>query len=207
VKETDYKDGMKLPVAEEFYSIQGEGYHTGKAAYFIRIAGCNLRCSWCDSQITWDAGIHPMVDIATIGSRVRATPAKSIVVTGGEPTLYNLNPLSNMLKAGDITTFFETSGTGELTGTWDWLCLSPKQYKPPKDIFYQVADELKVVICEEKDLEWAESAAKHVGSDCQLYLQPEWSQFSTMIHTVVDYAKTFPKWNVSLQAHKFMHIP
>jgi organic radical activating enzyme len=199
--------GQKLPLVEQFYTIQGEGYHMGKPAYFIRIGGCDIGCHWCDSKLTWDPAVHPLVDIEDIKRSVAGTPAKSIVVTGGEPSLYNLDPLCKTLKPLGVKTFLETSGTGDLTGRWDWVCLSPKKQSPPEKVFYNKADELKVIIFDEGDIIWAEEAAKLVNSECRLYLQPEWSRYETIIPAVVEFVKKNPQWNVSLQAHKFMHIP
>lgn len=201
------EDGSKLPLVEQFYTIQGEGYHTGKPAYFIRIGGCDIGCQWCDSKLSWNPEVHPLVDIRNIVKSVAETPAQSIVVTGGEPSLYNLNPLCEALKQQNVKTFIETAGTGEFTGMWDWVCLSPKQQTPPTPIFYQKADELKVIIYEEDDIAWAEKASQQVKPECHLSLQPEWSQYKKMIPLIVDYVKEHPKWNVSLQAHKFMRIP
>ena len=200
-------DGSKLPLVEQFYTIQGEGYHTGKPAYFIRIGGCDIGCHWCDSKISWNPDVHPLVDIQEIAKSVAETPARSIVVTGGEPSLYNLDPLCKALKQDDVKTFIETAGTGEFSGTWDWICLSPKKQTPPTHTFYEQADELKVIIFGEEDIAWAEKASQQVKTDCYLSLQPEWSQYKKMIPLIVDYVKANPKWNVSLQAHKFMRIP
>ena len=202
-----YEGGRKLPLVEEFYSVQGEGCHTGKAAYFIRIGGCDIGCHWCDSKVTWDPAVHPLVSVEDIVSKVIQTPARSIVVTGGEPSLYPLDPLCGLLKEHELTTYLETAGTGKLTGLWDWICLSPKKQNPPKDVFNEKADELKVIIHHPSDLQWAEEAARNVGRDCLLYLQPEWSQYEKIIGPLVSYVKDHPHWKVSLQAHKFMHIP
>lgn len=199
--------GLKLPLVEQFYTIQGEGYHMGKPAYFIRIGGCDIGCHWCDSKITWDPQIHPLVDIEEIKKEVEATPAKSIVVTGGEPSLYKLDPLCEVLKPLGVKTFLETSGTGAITGRWDWICLSPKKQSPPENVFYSKADELKVIIFDEEDFVWAEEVALLVNKECKLYLQPEWSMYEEIIPAVVEFVKKNPHWNVSLQAHKFMHIP
>jgi organic radical activating enzyme len=202
-----YKEGLKLPLVEQFYSVQGEGFHTGKAAYFIRIGGCDIGCHWCDSKLTWNPEFHPLVDIKDIVNEVLQTPAQSIVVTGGEPSLYNLAPLCQELKEHDVKTYLETAGTNELTGEWDWICLSPKKQNPPLDVFYDKADELKVIIYEESDIQWAEETLKYVSENCYLFLQPEWSQYKKMIQPIVEYVKNHPKWNISLQAHKFMRIP
>ena len=201
------KKGLELPLVEEFYSLQGEGYHTGKAAYFIRIGGCDIGCRWCDSKMSWNPNIHPLISIDAIVANALKTAANAVVVTGGEPSLFNLEPLTKKLKIHGIQTFIETSGVQSLTGIWDWVCLSPKRNSPPLDEFYEIADELKLIIYEDDDFLWAEEAASKVGENCMLYLQSEWSRYETNIPIIVDYVKTYPKWNVSLQAHKFMHIP
>jgi len=203
----EYRDGLKLPLVEQFYTIQGEGFHAGKPAYFIRIGGCDIGCHWCDTKLSWRADLHPLVDIADIRNEVDRTAAKSIVVTGGEPSSYNLDPLCSSLKELNVKTFLETAGTGEFTGIWDWICLSPKKHNQPTDVFYNKANELKVIVFKQEDIEWAEEASKYVNEDCLLYLQPEWSKYEQMIPMIVDYVKNNPKWNISLQAHKFMHIP
>jgi len=202
-----FEGGKKLPLVERFYSIQGEGFHTGKPAYFIRIGGCDIGCHWCDSKVTWNPDVHPLVDVQEIKDTVQATPAKAIVVTGGEPSLYNLSPLCSALKSIGVKTYLETSGTGDFTGVWDWICLSPKKQKPPQTVFYKAADELKVIIYQHEDIEWAEEAAKKVCGRCRLYLQPEWSRYSKIIQEITEYVKKHPQWRVSLQAHKFMRIP
>jgi len=199
--------GLELPLVEDFYSIQGEGYHTGKAAYFIRIGGCDIGCRWCDSKISWDPRIHPLVHIDTIVANALKTAANAVVVTGGEPSLFNLEPLTSKLKVHGIQTFIETAGAKPLTGKWDWVCLSPKRQSPPVEEFYKIANELKVIIYEDEDYRWAEIAASKVGNDCKLYLQSEWSRYEQNIPIMVEYVKTYPKWNISLQSHKFMHIP
>jgi organic radical activating enzyme len=201
------KKGLELPLVEEFYSLQGEGYHTGKAAYFIRIGGCDIGCRWCDSKTSWNPNVHPLVSIDAIVSNALKTPANAVVVTGGEPSLFNLEPLTTKLKFHGIKTFIETAGVRKLTGTWDWICLSPKRNSPPIDKFYEIANELKVIIYEDEDYLWAEKAASKVSKNCMLYLQSEWSRYQTNIPIIVGYVKTYPKWNVSLQSHKFMHIP
>ena len=202
-----FENGLKLPLVEQFYSVQGEGFHTGKPAYFIRIGGCDIGCHWCDSKVTWNPEVHPLVDVNEIVDEVLQTPAQSIVVTGGEPSLYNMNPLCGALKKHQIKTFLETAGTNQLTGQWDWICLSPKKQTPPLSVYYDKADELKVIIYEADDLRWAEEASEKVNERCRLYLQPEWSQYKKMIPLIVEYVKAHPIWNISLQAHKFMRIP
>lgn len=199
--------GMLLPVMEMFYSIQGEGFNTGKPASFVRIGGCDVGCHWCDVKESWDASIHPLTSIETIVEFVCSNPARAVVITGGEPLMYNLEPLCSMLHQQGIQLFLETSGAHPLTGQFDWICLSPKTGNPPLESVIAVAHELKVIIHDECDLQWAEEMALRTSAQCELYLQPEWSQHSMMLPLVVDYVKTHPKWMVSLQTHKFMNIP
>lgn len=200
--------GEALPLVEEFYTIQGEGFHTGKAAYFIRLGGCDIGCRWCDSKITWNAAVHGVRPIEEIVEKVLNTPAKSVVVTGGEPTLYNLVPLTSLLKKYNVETFLETSGAYEISGDWDWICLSPKTNKSPLPASVLKADELKVIIYNfEDDIAWAEQQAQNAKESCKLYLQPEWSKFKQNKDKLVDYVKTNPRWELSLQTHKFVGIP
>jgi 7-carboxy-7-deazaguanine synthase len=200
-------EGRTLPLVEEFYTVQGEGYNTGKAAYFIRLGGCDVGCSWCDSRFTWNPGIHPLTDTDVIISNVVNSGADSAVVTGGEPLLWNLDYLCIKLKDNNIKTFIETSGSSPLSGDWDWICLSPKKNLPPVGEICEKADELKVIIEDSADLEWAEKYRKLTSRECRLYLQPEWSRFEAIIPEIVEYVKKNSYWNISLQAHKFMHIP
>ena len=200
-------DGNLLPLVEEFYSVQGEGCNTGKAAYFIRVGGCDICCSWCDTKHSWNAALHPLVPVESIVSNVLAAGADSVVVTGGEPLMWNMNPLCMQLKDRGIKTFLETSGAYPLTGTWDWITLSPKKGSPPLPGIWSVADELKVVIQHGIDFEDAEVYRQKTGPGCQHLLQPEWSRYSEMIGMITEYVKRHPDWRVSLQAHKFMHIP
>lgn len=207
-KETDLKsDGASLPVVEEFFSLQGEGYHTGKAAYFIRLGGCDIGCNWCDSRFSWDPNLHPMVETNTIIDRVIESGADSVVVTGGEPLMWPLDLLCTGLKNKNVSTFIETSGAYPLSGTWDWICLSPKKNMPPLIEICNVADELKIIIQDKSDFIWAEKYHRMVRLECRLYLQPEWSRFETIIPEVVEYIKKNAKWRISLQVHKYMHIP
>ena len=196
-----------LPLIEEFYSLQGEGFNMGKPAYFARIGGCDVCCHWCDSKESWDADKYPPVLTDTIIEHAGSYPAKSIVVTGGEPLLYNLDYLCSGLRQAGIKTFLETSGSSALSGDWDWICLSPKKDAHPLTEIFKKADELKVIIEELPDLEWAEQNAKKVSSHCLLYLQPEWSRRNDMIPVIVEYIKSHPQWNISLQSHKYMRIP
>ena len=200
-------EGMLLPVMEMFYSLQGEGYNTGKAASFLRIGGCDVGCHWCDVKESWDASIHPLTSVEKIVETVCSFPAKAVVITGGEPLMYNLDLLCSLLKGQGISIFIETSGVYPISGRFDWICLSPKANHPPLAELMLMADELKVIIHDESDFGWAEENAGLVKSKCLLYLQPEWSQHKTMLPIIVDYVQKNPKWMVSLQSHKFMNIP
>ncbi|MFI3248278.1 MAG: 7-carboxy-7-deazaguanine synthase QueE [Rikenellaceae bacterium] len=203
----DLHGGALLPLVEDFYSIQGEGYHTGKAAYFIRLGGCDVGCKWCDAKESWNPRIHPPVEVEIIVARAVACAAKSIVITGGEPLLYELAPLCKELHDNGLEIFLETSGSSPFSGEFDWVCLSPKLRKHPLETAYSRADELKVVIENELGLEWAEECASKVSEGCRLYLQPEWSVSEQMMPILVEYAKANPKWSISIQTHKYMRIP
>jgi len=192
---------------EAFYTLQGEGFHQGKAAYFIRLAGCDVGCHWCDVKESWEAGVHPVVDIRRIADEAAAHPARIAVITGGEPTTYRLDPLTGALKSKGFKTHIETSGVHPLSGEWDWICLSPKKFKTPVPDIIPMADELKVVIYNKSDFEWAESYAARVNGSCQLYLQPEWSRAEAMLPQIIHYVKENPQWRISLQTHKYMQIP
>jgi len=200
-------DGITLPLVEEFYSIQGEGCNTGKAAYFIRIGGCDICCSWCDTKFSWNPDLHPLVNIADIADHVTSSGADSVVVTGGEPLMWNMDPLCHHLRQKGIKTFLETSGAHRLTGKWDWITLSPKKDVQPLADIWNKADELKVIIHDTIDFEAAEEYSKKVKPRCRLVLQPEWGRYSELIGWVTEYVKKNTKWMVSIQAHKFMHIP
>ena len=202
-----FEGGKMLPVVEEFYSLQGEGFHFGKAAYFLRIGGCDVGCSWCDTKFSWNPGVHPVVDVDQIIERITACPAGAVVITGGEPLIFDLTYLCNRLKDNGIETFLETSGAYPLTGTWDWICLSPKNQMPPDPEIYLMADELKMIISKPDDFEWAVENSGLVSEHCILYLQPEWSVYSAMMPSIVEFIKENPSWKISLQAHKFMRIP
>jgi len=199
--------GTKLPLVEEFFSIQGEGYHSGKAAYFIRLGGCDIGCSWCDTPASWDPAIHPLTDVDEIIRHVIESGTDSAVVTGGEPLMWDLGCLCTQLKKNSIITYLETSGAYPLTGVWDWICLSPKRNMPPLPEICTRADELKVIIEDKNDFDWAERFRKKVGRECRLFLQPEWSRFESVIPEIVDYVRMNSEWRVSLQIHKYMHIP
>lgn len=199
--------GTELPIVEEFYTLQGEGFHTGKPAYFIRIGGCDVCCAWCDVKVSWNPDIHKLGKIEDIVNLAATYPAHAVVITGGEPMLYNLDPLTSALKARGFQTFVETSGSSPMSGSWDWVCLSPKPNKEPLPEFYQYASELKVIIDKKLDFAWAEKFRALVPPTCRLYLQPEWSVFKSVTPEIVEYIKANPAWNISLQSHKFMHIP
>ena len=200
-------DGTLLPLMEEFYTIQGEGYHSGKAAYFIRLGGCDVGCHWCDVKESWDADLHPLTLTDEIVRNASKYPGKAVVITGGEPLIYNLNYLTKNLKKLGIATFIETSGAYPLSGDWDWICLSPKKFKAPRLDIAPFANELKVIVFNKSDFIWAEEHAKMVGPKCKLYLQPEWSKSSEMTPLIIDYVMNNPRWEISLQTHKFLNIP
>ena len=199
--------GKMLPLMEEFYTVQGEGFHSGKPAYFVRIGGCDVGCYWCDVKESWNAKLHPLTSADQIIKNAIACPAKAIVVTGGEPLMYPLDYFSKGLRAAGLQTYLETSGSHPLSGEWDWICLSPKKKSPPKGQIYPLADELKVIVFDESDFEWAEQNAELVSEKCYISLQPEWSRMDKVIPLIVNYVLEHPRWNISLQSHKFMHIP
>ena len=200
-------DGTLLPLMEEFYTIQGEGYHSGKAAYFIRLGGCDVGCHWCDVKESWDAETHPLTSADEIIENASVHPGKAVVITGGEPLIYNLDYLTRGLQSRCIKTFIETSGAYPLSGQWDWICLSPKKFKGPKTEVSQAAGELKVIVFNKSDFAWAEEHAKLVSADCKLYLQPEWSKSAITTPLIIEYVKQNPKWEISLQTHKYLNIP
>ena len=201
------EDGTLLPLMEEFYTIQGEGYHTGKAAYFIRLGGCDVGCHWCDVKESWDAELHPLTSADAIVKHAKQHPSKAVVVPGGEPLLYNLDYLTSGLQAAGIQTFIETSGAYPLSGYWDWICLSPKKFKSPLPDVIAAAGELKVIVFNKSDFAWAEQHAALVSPKCKLYLQPEWSKAQEMTPLIVNYVMQNPKWEISLQTHKYLNIP
>lgn len=197
--------GQMLPLMEAFYTIQGEGYHKGTAAYFIRVGGCDVGCHWCDVKESWDAEKHPPTAIEKIIKD--ASPYKTIVVTGGEPLTWDMGPVTAGLKGAGLQTHIETSGAYELSGEWDWICLSPKKNKLPLAPIYKVADELKMIVYNKHDLEFAQQEATKVGPNCELYLQPEWSVRDKVVPMIVDFVMAHPEWKVSLQTHKYLNIP
>ena len=201
------QERSQLPIMEAFYTIQGEGYHRGKAAYFIRLGGCDVGCVWCDVKESWDAHAHPDQEIDQIVKQATLHSGKLAVITGGEPLMYNLDELTAELKSSGFETNIETSGVYPLTGKWDWICFSPKKFKAPQEEMYAQADELKVVVYHKSDFKWAEEHRAKVNSGCKLYLQPEWSKSEEMLPLIIDYVKDNPHWEISLQIHKFMDIP
>jgi organic radical activating enzyme len=202
-----YDKGRLLPVMEEFYTLQGEGYHTGTAAYFLRIGGCDIGCNWCDSKASWSFGAHPLISVDEVVERASTFPARAVVVTGGEPSLYPLDYLCTRLRENGIRTFLETSGAYALTGQWDWICLSPKPQSPPYPGNYQKANELKVIIEKSSDLGWAIENSGLVAPGCHLFLQPEWSRKAQILDEIIAFIESNPRWRLSLQAHKYIGIP
>ena len=199
--------GRRLPLVEDFYTIQGEGFHAGKPAYFIRLGGCDVGCRWCDAKYTWNPRIFPPTDVDVVVDRAKQCAAQAIVITGGEPLLYPLGVLTSSLRDAGLEIFLETSGTHPFSGEFDWVCLSPKRQMPPLAEAYGRAHELKVIIQSEDDFAWAEENARKVGRYCRVYLQPEWSVFENIMPAIVEYAKQNPKRSISTQTHKFMKIP
>jgi len=196
-----------LPVMEAFYTLQGEGFYQGKAAYFIRLGGCDVGCVWCDVKESWDANAHPLQAINEIVGEAKKFPGKLAVVTGGEPLMHDLTELTNALHEAGFQTNIETSGSSQLTGEWDWICLSPKKFKAPLPQILPKAHELKVVVFNRSDFDWAEKYAALVSENCKLYLQPEWDKASIITPMIIDYIKSNPQWELSLQIHKYINVP
>ncbi len=196
-----------LPVMEHFYTLQGEGFHQGKAAYFIRLAGCDVGCVWCDVKESWDAGKYEKDNIESLISKIKETPAEIVVITGGEPLLYDLADCTRELQKAGYKTHLETSGSHPLTGSWNWICVSPKKFKAPLPEVLPKASELKIIIFNRSDFAWAEKYAALVSPGCKLYLQPEWSKAAEMTPLITDYIKKDPKWELSLQIHKYINVP
>jgi organic radical activating enzyme len=196
-----------LPVMEHFYTLQGEGFHQGRAAYFIRLGGCDVGCVWCDVKDSWDAEKHPKYEVKNLVEEVKKTPAEIVVITGGEPLMHNLDELTKQLQAIGFKTNIETSGAYPLSGSWDWICLSPKKFKVPLPGVIPFANELKVVVFNKSDFDWAEKYAALVSPTCKLYLQPEWDKAAEMTPLIIEYIKAHPKWELSLQIHKYINVP
>jgi 7-carboxy-7-deazaguanine synthase len=196
-----------LPVMEHFYTLQGEGFHQGKAAYFIRLGGCDVGCVWCDVKDSWDSGKHPLRSIDFLESEVKKYPGQIVVVTGGEPLMHDLTNLTEQLQKAGLRTHLETSGSSALSGKWDWITLSPKKFKEPLPAVLPYASELKIVIYHKSDFDWAEKWAERVSDHCKLYLQPEWSKAAVVTPSIIDYVKAHPQWQLSLQIHKYINVP
>lgn len=196
-----------LPVMESFYTLQGEGFHQGRAAYFIRLGGCDVGCFWCDVKDSWDASRHPLLSVESIVSAASAFPGRLAVITGGEPLMHQLNELTIALQEAGFETNIETSGSSPFSGNWDWICLSPKKFKAPLPEIIPLAHELKVVVYNKHDFEWAETYAQQVSPQCKLYLQPEWDKAEEVTPLLIDYIKAHPQWELSLQVHKYINVP
>jgi len=203
---TQYSSTL-YPVMEHFYTLQGEGKYTGTSAYFIRLGGCDVGCVWCDVKESWDADIHPKMSVEELITVVSQYPGELVVITGGEPAMYDLTVLVDALHSIGKYVAIETSGTSELIGNVDWYTFSPKKFKAPVKEAYVKASELKIVIFHKSDLAWAEDHSKHVNENCELYLQPEWSKREQLLPTIIEYVKNHPKWKISLQTHKYLEIP
>jgi 7-carboxy-7-deazaguanine synthase len=197
----------QLPVMEYFYTLQGEGYHQGRAAYFIRLGGCDVGCVWCDVKESWDANKHPLLSLETIVEGAAQYPGRIAIITGGEPLMHDLGPLTDALHDAGFQTHIETSGAHPVSGEWDWICLSPKKFKAPLPEILPLANELKVVVYNKSDFEWAEKYAAQAGPHCKLFLQPEWSKSQQVTPLIIDYIKDHPQWEFSLQLHKYIHVP
>lgn len=200
-------NSINLPLMEAFYTLQGEGFHAGTPAYFIRLAGCDVACHWCDVKESWDAKLHEIVAIEDILKKALAEKSRFAVITGGEPVMYDLSELCNNLQSNNFYLAIETSGAYPLSGVWNWICLSPKKNRPPKEEYYHKAHELKVVVYNKHDLIWAEEHAAKVNNNCHLYLQAEWSKRNEITPLLVEYIKSNPKWKLSIQSHKYIAIP
>jgi organic radical activating enzyme len=192
---------------EHFYTIQGEGFHQGRAAYFIRLGGCDVGCVWCDVKDSWDAEKHPQFKVRSLRLEVEKTPAKIVVITGGEPLMHDLTELTKELQAAGLKTNIETSGAHPLSGSWDWICLSPKKFKAPLPGIIPLANELKIVVFNKSDFDWAEKYAALVSPTCKLFLQPEWDKAAEITPLIIDYIKAHPQWELSLQIHKYINVP
>lgn len=195
------------PVMEHFYTIQGEGANTGKPCYFIRLAGCDVGCHWCDVKESWDAALHPLMTVDDLKKEIKASGTKNVVITGGEPLMHNLDALTTALKQDGLQVFIETSGAHPLSGSLDWICLSPKKFKAPLDEIFAKADELKIIVFHPSDLAWGLELAKKVNPECRLYFQPEWSREKEMLPPMIEFVKQHTNWTISLQTHKYMNIP
>lgn len=198
---------LQIPIMESFSTLQGEGFHTGKASWFIRTGGCDVGCHWCDVKESWDANAHPSKTVKEIVDDVKTANAEIVIITGGEPLMYDMDILTSAIRDSDKKVHVETSGTHKLTGSWDWICFSPKKFKSPLPEFYQESHELKVVIYHPSDIEWAEEHARKMHPNARLYMQPEWSRKEKVLPIIIDYIRNNPHWRLSLQTHKYLDIP
>lgn len=196
-----------LPVMEDFYTLQGEGFHQGKAAYFIRLGGCDVGCVWCDVKDSWDAEKHPKLKVESLKLKVKETPAEIVVITGGEPLMHDLTELTKELQAAGLKTHIETSGAHPISGSWDWICLSPKKFKAPLPGIVPLANELKIIVFNKSDFDWAEKYAALASTTCKLFLQPEWDKATEITPLIIEYIKAHPQWELSLQIHKYINVP
>ena len=196
-----------LPVMEDFYTLQGEGFHQGKAAYFIRLGGCDVGCVWCDVKDSWDAEKHPKFKVESLKLKIKETPAEIVVITGGEPLMHDLTGLTKDLQVAGLKTHIETSGAHPLSGSWDWICLSPKKFKAPLPGIVSLANELKIVVFNKSDFDWAEKFEALVSPSCKLFLQPEWDKAAEITPLIIEYIKSHPQWELSLQIHKYINVP
>ena len=206
-QKNDLENGKKIPLMESFLSIQGEGFFSGKSSYFLRIGGCDVGCHWCDVKESWDPSIHPLTKVDDIIDKIKQYSVKIVVVTGGEPLMYNLDYLCQSLKLLDIKIHLETSGAYKLSGNFDWICLSPKKTLKPLKNIYDISDELKIIVSNKNDLKWAKDQKKLVGNECKLYLQPEWSKKEIVLPQIIDFVSKNSEWSISLQSHKYMNLP
>jgi organic radical activating enzyme len=206
-QQTLVNKGLMLPLMEAFYTVQGEGHYSGTPAFFLRIGGCDVGCHWCDVKESWDANLHPPTHIDDMLTNVQSTPVKTVVITGGEPLMWDMGPLTELLKKNGINVHIETSGAYPLSGRFDWICLSPKKNSPPQKAIIPLADELKVIVHNLNDFKWAEEFSEQYQDNCKLFLQPEWSKEKEMMPKIIDYVMNNPEWNISLQTHKYMGIP
>lgn len=200
-------DPEHVPVMESFHTIQGEGFHTGTSAYFIRLGGCDVGCTWCDVKESWDASLHEWRNVKELAKEAKESGTELVVITGGEPLMYDLTLLTQEIKKLGLKTNIETSGVYPLTGTWDWICFSPKKFKAPLEEFYSKSHELKVVVFNKHDFKWALGHSEKMGDKSDLYLQPEWSKAKEVTPLIVDFVKQNPKWKISLQTHKYIDVP
>ena len=203
----ELEKGTTLPLMEAFYSIQGEGFYTGNSAYFLRIGGCDVGCHWCDVKESWDAEVHPLTNVIDMIIPILESPTDTVVVTGGEPLMWDMSFLTDCLKKNNFKTHLETSGSHKISGDWDWICLSPKKFQKPLEEIKPLINELKIIVKNKHDFKWAELQREGVSNLCKLYLQPEWNNKEKMIPLIISYVMENPEWNISLQTHKYLQIP